>query len=84
MTIPGIKLLWGRADSKCTLCRRRLDQLTDAGKPAHLGEAAHIVADSGVGWAFCNPILPVYLIRLLDYQQSQVSSGLLNLTKVWC
>jgi hypothetical protein len=49
MAIPNIKLLWERAGSKCALCRRRLDHLTDAGKQALLGEAAHIVAESPDG-----------------------------------
>jgi hypothetical protein len=44
MVSPNIKLLWGRAGSKCTICRRRLDQIAESGKPALIGESAHIVA----------------------------------------
>lgn len=46
MASTDIKLLWGRAGSKCSICRRRLDQITESGKPALLGQAAHIVAES--------------------------------------
>jgi HNH endonuclease len=45
MASPDTKLLWGRAGAKCAICRSRLGQITDAGKPALLGEAAHIVAE---------------------------------------
>jgi hypothetical protein len=51
MPIPQseLKVLWGRAGSKCSLCRRRLDGATEERNVFHAGEAAHIIAQHQSG-----------------------------------
>lgn len=45
ISLPVTKILWARAGSTCTLCRQQLIRITELGKPALLGEAAHIIAE---------------------------------------
>lgn len=47
--LPDTKTLWARAGSRCTLCRQHLINITHGGKPALLGEAAHIIAEKADG-----------------------------------